>query len=355
VVIDCTASPLELIDVSCAACQPPERIIDRANDRPLVLLTLGQGQQWNDAELRITMRWPAAGASEALPVLVAPELLPRLMRPPLAPDRSDGILQPRIHLSAVLQASGRWGGLGARFSDDHDLLEDLLQVVMLPEGQGIESTMSDARALLGGDFVRRLSTKERVAIIEQAHRITSFLAQELGLLPGIRPVVLLDENPDRLNVPVGACVAAHPSWYGLSPGPPRGISVARALAGAWWGAGCRVEGPGAGALVVGIGSAMAVRWLEAVGQRREAAGVRSGYRSVLANAPSATAQRGSAAGLDARAACAIALTFDEILRSSSGAAALRGVTRQFWGRCVSAAVVQRAFTERGIEIQAGVG
>ena len=240
---------------------------------PIHSLDLAPNERtWSGAIVHATFRWePSHGSSsigKGSQVLVLPDALPRLLDPirqAPPPDRSQARLTITDQLPSGLAVAGMRAVGGPAANEQQEYLQlGILERRSSWEGEG----SAHGRVILTGEMAAGLSTTDRRRVTDVVNKSMAFLIGRLGQVAATDVVVNLAKPMDIGPTILGLCLTAEPRWFGLSADPEQlhGMSIVQHLTSIWLGVGCRITGPYRVPLVLGIGAAMGLILLDALGE-----------------------------------------------------------------------------------------
>jgi hypothetical protein len=344
IAFDFTSWPLEYLDATCDVADGVDRLpVD--SDKPVVVLRLRPGANWQESRLRLTMRWyskPYTKNPSALRFLILPDFIPPLLgsdRIDRAPQGVAVVRQPRLTIADHLPSSITVAALRAKsiFSLES---ERPLQLALFDRED--TECLEDGRVVLVGREVIQWPSSLRQAIAKDRLRYLEYLGQELGVLYDGPVVTAFGLDSLGPTFAFGPTMRGKPRWFGvgddLLPGGNSGTHV-RMLSGIWWGAGVRVYGKVGAYLCMGIGGALGVRWL-----------AMHDTSSQLVASVKVLMERAGCDKMGANPAVddlstvwgALALSLFHHLKRDTIREALQALTREYWGAVISeSALIQR--------------
>ncbi len=108
----------------------------------------------------------------------------------------------------------------------------------------------------------------------------AFLAGRFSHFPNIDVFVDLEGPTNRGSGVLGIGLSADPEWFGISSNPDEMyiVSIVQQLSSIWLGGGCWVAGPYRVPFVVGVGGALGITLLDAMGKRHMVEGMLERYQ-----------------------------------------------------------------------------
>jgi hypothetical protein len=306
---------------------------------------------WSDGAVHATFRWEPCriprSAGDVGPVLVLPDGLPRLLEPIGTRPRSV-VPVPRLTITGALPISLGVAGLHAGPRGVGATADAVyLQLGLLERRDWWEGDHGGpGRVILTGRAASGLSIADRDHAVGLVNRAMGFLAGRYD--HAIDTDVIIDfENATLRTLGVlGICLSAEPQSFGISEDPAelRLVTIVKHLSTIWLGVGCSIAGPYRVSIATGIGAALAITLLDALGEARLAHGMLEGYVQSPAPVTSGPADevtlfRSIVGGLSA---CAMAM--------SGSLLPLQEFVRDRWGSMVSREEMLAVLREIGVDL-----
>jgi hypothetical protein len=296
------------------------------------------------ATVKVETAWfPAIESSEGNKTccLVLPDFAPSLISVESPLDAAEERKQPSVLLQDELPAELDAGGISDHLEDDGSPSPTLLQSVIFETRLIRNSAEHPSLAVVSP---AALDPKRVNGLMTLVDEMLDFLGETLGVQPAVRVCILVAADPFEFSLAPGAMIAVRDDLVGFGPGRRvQGHTLARLLAGIWWGAGCRVLGEDSVALTSAITSMLGLLWLDSTGSRNVVPSLLDRHR-VIASDPSKPVKTSS------WQASALTLALYESVSHRGVRDALKQLTKACWGEFVTQQTVTDALRAAGAEM-----
>lgn len=338
-IFDLRGSPLALAGVTSGVV----RDTDQGGLSPLVQLQLAPGETWDGATVSFTFRLPERSKPR---YFVAPDWLPRVISTgaPQKPFASEKVIVDRANAGLLLVGS-------IRERPDADFAQ---VVLALDQSAAIDADRT-SRAFVAPALLESLSTGEVERLYRLLGRCLEFLAHLCGVNPAVQLVIVPPNDLAGATImPYGALIVASPQQLGVGTKEARSadFALAHRLAGVWWGGGCRIAGAGAAEIEGGLRGALALLWVEALGEEDQLRKALVHIRELTRRGAVRDFVRGAEGYVRRKPTAANTLALYEGLRDNpSSQQMLERLTRSYWAHYLPAALVRDSFAAVGITLR----
>lgn len=256
--------------------------------RGVPVLSVPTGQHWNGRTLRVSLDWRVEGPHRKPEVLLAPDLLPMPFSPPSTVGAPVPLVRfggdPGIEPLAWIMAHGGHGRLPRAQADQ---AVEYIQVAFgtRQAERPMEAPISNVG--LGPNLARVAGThggQRLLAIVSEAQAL---IERWLGVPSGLVRLLLVARE-DLIGVRklgLGPVVPVEELEGFLPEIPDRSLyRISRSVAGAYWGAGCRLIGERAMDVGGGVRAGLALSVLASLDCHEEVARIQKRYRSLADSA-----------------------------------------------------------------------
>lgn len=330
--LDVSACPLPLESAKGHACIVHGPVPFKGK-RVLICTPLPRAD-WQSATVEIRLTWPETSTNGACRrVLVFPAELPVLVNEQFIVGRSP---QPTLHYSGTSQPAAFVRALG----DDEGMLRQL--VLHRGELAGAVSARRHVEIELGVGLAH-LGEAQQTRVVSLLAEIVTFFASDLQFDLHARVLAIaVKKSPEYPSLWGAPCLCETPATYGESAtAEPNHATLARDLAGLWWGAGCRLFGKNARELSFAICGALGLRWTARVDTVR-AAKIVQGYRRLGSDPARSTEFKIAYDWLLA--------IYESMCRSDAVMETLRQLTREHYGYHVAEQTIFDCLTQADVAL-----